>query len=116
MRTLKHPSTESLDLSSVLAALADPVRRQVVTVLADGGDHEISCVDFNLPVSKSTSTHHFRVLRQAGLIRQEYQGTSIMNTLRRADLDARFPGLLDSILGARDGTGADAGQAATESA
>ncbi len=55
-----------------------------------------------LPVSKSTTTHHFRVLREAGVITQVYRGTSKMNVLRRADLDALFPGLLDRVLAAAD--------------
>ena len=53
-------------------------------------------------MSKSTATHHFRVLREAGVIRQEYQGTSIMNTLRKDDLDARFPGLFEAVFTAQD--------------
>ena len=59
------------------------------------------CSSFDLPVSASTKTHHFRVLREAGVIRQQYVGTSIRNTLRRPDLDGRFPGLLDAVLTAR---------------
>jgi DNA-binding transcriptional ArsR family regulator len=58
------------------------------------------CSEVPLPVSKSTTTHHFRVLREAGVIRQVYRGTSKMNGLRRADLDALFPGLLDRVLAA----------------
>jgi DNA-binding transcriptional ArsR family regulator len=54
-------------------------------------------------VSKSTCTHHFRVLREAGVISQRAEGTSRLNTLRREDLDARFPGLLDAILDAGAG-------------
>jgi len=52
----------------------------------------------DVPVTKSTCTHHFRVLREAGVIRQRPQGASRLNTLRRDDLDARFPGLLETIL------------------
>ena len=51
-----------------------------------------------MPVTKSTCTHHFRVLREAGVIQQRQQGTSRLNTLRRDDLEARFPGLLATIL------------------
>jgi DNA-binding transcriptional ArsR family regulator len=49
-------------------------------------------------VTKSTCTHHFKVLREAGIIRQRQEGTSRLNTLRRDDLEARFPGLLPTIL------------------
>lgn len=97
MRTLDHPSLEELTLDAVLSALADPVRRRIVSQL-DAGHHDQSCLAFELPVSKSTSTHHFRVLREAGVIRQRYAGTAIRSSLRREDLDARFPGLIDAVL------------------
>lgn len=100
MRALEHPSREDMRLDTVLAALADPVRRKVACRLFDHEDGH-ACGTFELPVSKSTSTHHFRVLREAGVIRQEYQGTSIMNSLRRDDLNARFPGLLEAVFSAQ---------------
>ena len=80
----------------MLHALSDPVRLRIVTGLAreDG----LSCGSFELPVTKSTCTHHFKVLREAGVIRQQAAGTARLNSLRRDDLDARFPGLLDTIL------------------
>ena len=91
-----HPDLAQVDLVAVLQALSDPVRLQIVTALADG--EERSCSSFNLPVVKSTCTHHFRVLREAGLIRQRVEGKTKWNSLRRADLDRRFPGLLESVL------------------
>jgi DNA-binding transcriptional ArsR family regulator len=104
MRTLPHPDRDELQLDTVLSALADPVRRRIVDQLADGPDDQ-ACIAFELPVSKSTSTHHFRVLREAGVIEQHYRGTAILNTLRAADLDAQFPGLLPAVLQAtRDET------------
>jgi DNA-binding transcriptional ArsR family regulator len=93
---LAHPSREQIELAAVLHALSDPMRLQIVAALAAG--EERTCKSFGLPVVKSTCTHHFRVLREAGVIRQRLQGTTRMNSLRRADLDARFPGLLDSVL------------------
>ena len=54
-------------------------------------------------MTKSTCTHHFRVLREAGVIRQRVEGTTRLNSLRREDLDSRFPGLLDSVLQAAAG-------------
>ena len=65
-------------------------------------DADLSCSEVELPVTKSTTTHHFRVLRENGVIRQTYQGTAKMNGLRREDLDALFPGLLDRVLEAAD--------------
>lgn len=99
VRTLPHPESDAITIDAVLSALADPIRRTIVAQLADG-QSEQACIAFDLPVSKSTSTHHFRVLREAGLITQQYKGTSIHNGLRRDDVDARFPGLLDAVLDA----------------
>lgn len=90
---------EELELGAVLAALADPLRRRVITQLAlDPDDGDRSCSSFDLPVTKATRTHHFRVLRQAGLVRQIDYGNRSTVALRRADLDARFPGLLDLLV------------------
>ncbi|MEV6315297.1 helix-turn-helix transcriptional regulator [Streptomyces sp. NPDC051776] len=98
-RTLDHPAREDIRLEAVLHALSDPMRLCIVRTLAGGRD-PMSCSVFDLPVTKSTSTHHFRVLRESGVISQAYQGTAKMNGLRRDDLDALFPGLLDSVLDA----------------
>ncbi|MBH5338572.1 helix-turn-helix transcriptional regulator [Streptomyces pactum] len=96
-RLLEHPDTADIRLEAVLHALSDPMRLKVVRTLAEEPG-ELSCSVFDLPVSKSTSTHHFRVLRESGVINQVYRGTAKMNALRRADLDTLFPGLLDSVL------------------
>lgn len=96
-RVPEHPELGGIRLEAVLHALADPVRLHVVRVLAEA-DAEMACSEFGLTVSKSTSTYHFRVLREAGVISQRYRGTSKMNGLRRADLAALFPGLLDGVL------------------
>ena len=88
--------TEEASLERVLHALSDPVRLQIVAALAENG--ESSCGSFDVPVTKSTCTHHFRVLREAGIIRQRQVGTTRLNELRRAELDSSFPGLLDTIL------------------
>ncbi|MEU6811565.1 helix-turn-helix transcriptional regulator [Streptomyces sp. NPDC046831] len=100
-RALPHPAREEIRLEGVLHALSDPLRLQIVRELAADGD-ELSCSHFCLPVTKSTSTHHFRVLRENGVVRQVYRGTAKMNGLRRDDLDDLFPGLLDSVLAAAD--------------
>ncbi|MET9359319.1 helix-turn-helix domain-containing protein [Streptomyces sp. NPDC006632] len=100
-RELAHPAREEIRLDGVLHALSDPMRMRVVRALA-AGRGELSCSYFVLPVTKSTTTHHFRVLRESGVIQQVYRGTAKMNGLRRADLDALFPGLLDSVLEAAD--------------
>ncbi|MBD7994594.1 helix-turn-helix transcriptional regulator [Arthrobacter sp. Sa2CUA1] len=96
-RELAHPDITSVSLDTVLAALADPIRREIITQLSTGHNDQ-ACIAFELPVSKSTSTHHFRVLREAGLITQRYEGTAILNTLRCADMESRFPGLLGAVI------------------
>ena len=97
---LEIPTPQAeLDLATVLHALSDPVRLRIVAALAQSGG-EPSCGSFQLPVTKSTCSHHFKVLREAGVISQRREGTTRLNALRRADLDARFPGLLDSVLAA----------------
>jgi DNA-binding transcriptional ArsR family regulator len=93
---LCHPAPEEIELGAVLHALSDPMRLRIVAALAL--EDKRTCGSFNLPVTKSTCTHHFRVLREAGVIRQRLEGTTRLNSLRRKDLDTRFPGLLDSVL------------------
>lgn len=98
-RELPHPARDEIRLEGVLHALSDPLRLQIVLELAaDGG--ELTCSQFDLPVTKSTTTHHVRVLRENGMIRQVYRGTAKMNGLRRDDLDDLFPGFIDSLLAA----------------
>jgi DNA-binding transcriptional ArsR family regulator len=94
---LAHPDRADLELTAVLHALSDPQRLRMVEVLA-AADEPRTCGSFGLDVSKSTCTHHFRVLREAGVIRQWREGATKLSTLRREDLDARFPGLLEAVL------------------
>ena len=93
-----QPAREDIDLGAVLHALSDPTRLQIVAAL-DSRSDACPTGSFDVSVSKSTCTHHFKVLREAGVVSQRAEGTSRLNTLRRQDLDARFPGLLDAILG-----------------
>ncbi|MGW7450779.1 ArsR/SmtB family transcription factor [Streptomyces sp. NPDC054787] len=96
-RTCAHPEPAEIRLEGVLHALSDPVRLSIVRDLAASGS-DLACSYFDLPVTKSTTTHHFRVLRESGVVRQTYRGTTKLNALRREDLEALFPGLLDSVL------------------
>ena len=96
---LLHPAAQELELAAVLHALSDPVRLGIVRSLADDGPR--SCGTFEVPVAKSTLSHHFRVLREAGVTLTEPEGTQRVVSLRRDDLDARFPGLLDAVLAVR---------------
>jgi len=92
-----HPATQDIDLPTVLHALSDPHRLRIVRALAAEPTPR-RCGSFDLDVTKSTLTHHFRVLREAGVIEQRVEGTARLNSLRREDLDQRFPGLLDAVL------------------
>lgn len=87
-----------LDLGAVLAALADPHRRQVIGDLVNDADGAArSCTSFGLALSKSTRSHHFKVLRDAGLVHQIDRGNRSEVRLRRRELEQRFPGLLELI-------------------
>ena len=93
---LEMPDRADIELSAVLHALSDPVRLEIVTTLASGGER--ACGTLALPVSDSTRSHHLRVLRDAGVTATRVEGTKRIVSLRREDVDARFPGLLDSVL------------------
>jgi DNA-binding transcriptional ArsR family regulator len=94
---LHHPDRHEIEMPAVLHALSDPQRLEIVRRLATS-EAPCPCGSIELGVAKSTMTHHYRVLREAGVIRQERRGTAKLTELRRDDLDARFPGLLDAVL------------------
>ena len=97
-RPFVHPPVEMLKLESILYALADPVRLEIVRRLV-GGNCPLNCssaAPANLP--KSTQSHHFQILREAGLIQSERRGTEVVNTLRLDDIETRFPGVVGAIL------------------
>ena len=99
-----HPSRNELRLADVLLALGNPIRLAAVRRIAKA---ECICSDFTADVSKSTMTHHWRVLREAGVIRQRPEGRVIFMSLRRDDLEDRFPGLLNAVLNADRPNSAD---------
>ncbi|MFI6523594.1 ArsR/SmtB family transcription factor [Streptomyces uncialis] len=97
--TYRHPDREQIRIEGVLSALGHPVRLSAVRVLDAGGEHNCGSVLRVLGITaKSTMTHHWRVLRDSGVVRQEPAGRENLLTLRRVDLDARYPGLLDAVL------------------
>lgn len=96
MKPLYHPERKDLQLASVLYALSDPIRLQVVSEINRNGEQ--ACNSFNVPIAKSTMSHHARTLRESGVVSTRVQGTQRILSLRTEDLNARFPGLLDSIL------------------
>lgn len=98
MRTLHHPRVDEISLPDVLHALSDPVRLEIVRLLADEEEHPCSAVEAK--VAKSTLSHHFKVLREAGITYTRANGTHRLVTLRKQDLNERFPGLIGSVLNA----------------
>jgi DNA-binding transcriptional ArsR family regulator len=97
---MDEPRVEDLRLATVMAALSDPMRVAIVRAIA--ADGERTCGSFDLGISKATRSHHFKVLREAGVTHTRAEGTHRHLSLRRADLEARFPGLLDAVLAAAD--------------
>ncbi|MGW7527850.1 ArsR/SmtB family transcription factor [Streptomyces sp. NPDC054783] len=94
----EHTHPDDVPVLTALAALADPVRLTLVRELAGSADWTRSCGSFDVPVGKAALSHHFAVLRGAGLVEQRDEGPRRVNRLRRAEFDARFPGLLDLVL------------------
>ncbi|MNO36759.1 Helix-turn-helix domain protein [compost metagenome] len=103
MKILFHPDRKDIQLASVLYALSDPIRLSIISDIKNNGEQACNC--FNVPVAKSTLSHHARTLREAGVVYTRIQGTQRMLSLRTEDLNARFPGLLDSVLSAYESGG-----------
>ncbi|ARV59940.1 transcriptional regulator [Nostocales cyanobacterium HT-58-2] len=96
MRFLHHPDRKHISLAAVLYALGDPVRLEIVRRLALEGEH--CCADFDFAIAKSTMSNHFKILRESGVVLSRKEGTQHINMLRKEDLEALFPGLLDAVL------------------
>ena len=95
-RPLQHPGPDDIGLDGILYALADPVRRSIVEKLIARG--EMNCGETCGDMAPSTISHHHRVLRESGLIRSEKRGVAVVNSVRQAEIETRFPGLLAAIL------------------
>jgi DNA-binding transcriptional ArsR family regulator len=100
MDDVVEPAAEEFELPRILAALADPNRLAAVRFVARNGESWCAQVmeQAMLPMTKSTFSHHLRILRQAGVLTKRIQGSRGYTRLRKADLDSRFPGLIDSIV------------------
>ncbi|GAA2058367.1 MULTISPECIES: ArsR/SmtB family transcription factor [Leifsonia] len=92
------PDMADVQLVEVLRALADPIRLQIVRVLADGRPHPKSMTEWGFDIQKSTMAHHFKTLREAGVTRTIVSGRTHAIQLRRDELDERFPGLIEALL------------------
>jgi DNA-binding transcriptional ArsR family regulator len=96
---IEQSVTTELDGMRIIQALADPVRLEIVRQLAGcPSEGELTCGSVMLPVSKSTASHHFKALLDAGVIAERCQGTRKYLHLRRDELDRQFPNLIDSVL------------------
>ena len=93
------PDMSAIEIGTVLQALSDPVRLEIVRQLAACGEGgELTCGQLELPVTKSTGSHHLKTLHEAGVIAEREEGTRKHLCLRRDGLNQRFPGLIDSVL------------------
>jgi DNA-binding transcriptional ArsR family regulator len=99
-RSIPHPTRDQIDLPMVLDCLSDPIRLAIVYTLAlrEQAATELCCGDFNALSGKSNLAYHFAKLRESGVMQTRIVGTNRLMKLRRDDLDARFPGLLDAVI------------------
>jgi DNA-binding transcriptional ArsR family regulator len=100
MRPMYHPDPQQITLSSVLYALGDPIRLAIVRQLAERGEQ--NCCDFGFAIARSTMSHHFKILRESGVVLSRKSGTQHLNSLRQQELNERFPGLLTAVLQSAD--------------
>jgi DNA-binding transcriptional ArsR family regulator len=101
MRPLHHPQAEAISLVGVLYALGDPVRLRIVqrlSIVEELACGELACLDLSCSIPKSTMSHHLKILRESGLLLTRKEGTQLINTLRKNDIDRLFPGLLAVVL------------------
>ncbi|MDC9598226.1 helix-turn-helix domain-containing protein [Xenorhabdus sp. XENO-2] len=91
-----HPARDAIRLENIFVALGNPIRLAALNIIAQGG--EFLCCDILSEIPKSTMTHHFRILRDSGLVWQQRVGREYRLSLRREDLEERFPGLLEAVL------------------
>ena len=96
LRELFHPNIEQLSLSSIMNALGDPIRLNIIKNLANNPETTCACCNIDLP--KSALSHHFKVLRESGLINVRIEGTQRFLSIRYEEIDGRFPGLLNAII------------------
>lgn len=97
MRQIKHPSIDQIELTDIMYALSDPTRLEIVARLANAG-RKMTCGEFDLNRPKSSMSHHFKILRAAGLVETLIEGTEHMNALRVNEIEQKFPGVLQSVL------------------
>jgi DNA-binding transcriptional ArsR family regulator len=94
---IRHPEVAALDLATIMRTVGDPVRLAIVRLVADGAEHSCGDLQAALSIPASTGSYHLRLLREAGVTRTRAEGTARLISLRREDLEARFPGLVDVL-------------------
>jgi DNA-binding transcriptional ArsR family regulator len=102
-RYLEEPDVADIQFDEVLRAISDDARMRILVTLADGEYHTCGPEDLLSDLHKSTLSHHKKVLREAGVTRTQLVGRNFLVRLRREDLDARFPGFLDTVLAGLEG-------------
>lgn len=97
MRQIKHPNIEQVELTDIMYALADPTRLEIIALLAKAG-RKLTCGEIDLNRPKSSMSHHFKILRSAGLVETVIEGTEHMNALRLEEIEQKYPGVLSAVL------------------
>ena len=105
-KTYRHPDLADVSLADAMQALADPCRVEIVRAIIQAGGRELACNEIPLTQSKATVSHHFETLREAGIIQTRAEGTKCLSSVRRRELDKRFPGLLALVLSEATAAGA----------
>ena len=91
---IPHPDVAAFDLATIMRALGDPVRLEIVNILSDGGEYQCGDLSQRLQIPSSTASYHLKLLREAGVTRTRAEGTQRLISLRTTDLESRFPGLV----------------------
>jgi DNA-binding transcriptional ArsR family regulator len=99
LREIRHPATSDLDLATILRTVGDPLRLAIVRLLADDSERTCGQITESMRLPTSTCSYHLRLLREAGVTRSRPAGTERYIKLRREDLERRFPGLVDVLIG-----------------
>jgi DNA-binding transcriptional ArsR family regulator len=101
MRQIKHPSLDQVELTDIMYALSDPTRLEIVGRLSNAG-RKMTCGELDLNRPKSSMSHHFKILRAAGLVETLIEGTEHLNALRVEEIEQKFPGVLPAVLRSLD--------------
>lgn len=97
MREKKHPKMEEIEITDIMYGLSDPARVEIVRLIAQAGK-PLTCGELNCDRPKSSMSHHFKILRDTGIIETSIEGKEHLNSLRSTEIEKKFPGILKSIL------------------